>query len=313
MNFVWAKNFTSSSAMQYLQSDPSMQISLPPICPLTATPGCSTIHDTQQPTNRRDKAIVFEGEDSENIASSSVSPFMPAKLSNYSEESMMNHIPMVTETSPTTPLEKMIETVSYTKGPWSKSLLEHADQINNNQKEGMKAIISDEELRRSKRKIIHSKGFKDSGCRDSNCIGCSANPPHLSSTVIRNLGEAFCKIDASKLTCEALNKKKKVTAPLEARSKSRKRLPMQLMMMGICLRIQRRSPRNSKMGYRLTYFIMKVLHLLDWCFYTIPLLLLFGSVMNLYCSLPCSGSMFSFSSTDDAHLVLWSLNYTHQL
>nr|TKW40005.1 hypothetical protein SEVIR_1G217300v2 [Setaria viridis] len=87
--------------------------------------------------------------------------------------------------------------VSSSAGPWSKALLQKVEEVKKSQKVPVDLIFSDEELRRSKRVTSHNKGFRNSGCNDKNCIGCSANPPHLSQEVIRNLGEAFCKVDSS--------------------------------------------------------------------------------------------------------------------
>lgn len=51
------------------------------------------------------------------------------------------------------------------------------------------------------------------GCKDKNGIGCSVEPPSLSHSVVRNLGEALCKIDPTNLTFVALRKKKLVASP----------------------------------------------------------------------------------------------------
>nr|TKW08979.1 hypothetical protein SEVIR_6G061100v2 [Setaria viridis] len=123
LNFMWAKNFLSSPAMQFIQTGSHLQFSLPEKCPLPTTPICSAF-----------------------------------------------------------------------QGPWSKSLLEQAAQI----KKPSKAV---------------NQGFKAMGCKDKNCIGCSVEPPSLSHSMIRNLGEAFCKIDPANLTFVALNKKKSVAPP----------------------------------------------------------------------------------------------------
>jgi hypothetical protein len=74
-------------------------------------------------------------------------------------------------------------------------------------KRGKDLHISDTNVRRSGR--LHSKtlGFKSSPCRDKNCVGCSANPPSLSSSVVRELGSTFCQLDASSLTDDHLNAK----------------------------------------------------------------------------------------------------------
>lgn len=93
--------------------------------------------------------------------------------------------------------------VSPSTGPWSKELLEQAHKL----KEKESAS------RRSLRMQNQKKGFRKSACLDKNCIGCSFKPPVLTSSVIKNLGEAFCKVDASKLTDACLKKKKKLPPP----------------------------------------------------------------------------------------------------
>ena len=41
-----------------------------------------------------------------------------------------------------------------------------------------------------------------------NCLACGSAPPILSPSIIRNLGETFCKLDAEKVSDVALRKKK---------------------------------------------------------------------------------------------------------
>lgn len=71
----------------------------------------------------------------------------------------------------------------------------------------------DEDLKRSRRNLNHNQGFKATGCKDKNCIGCSVEPPLLSQAVIRSLGDAFCKVETSKLISATLNKKKFIAPP----------------------------------------------------------------------------------------------------
>jgi hypothetical protein len=74
-------------------------------------------------------------------------------------------------------------------------------------KRGKHLHISDAYVRRSAR--VHSKnqGFKSPSCRDRNCLGCSTNPPSLSSSVVRELGSTFCQLDLAALTDDQLNPK----------------------------------------------------------------------------------------------------------
>ncbi|CAO2189882.1 unnamed protein product [Urochloa humidicola] len=66
------------------------------------------------------------------------------------------------------------------------------------------------DVRRSNRKKNQLKGFKGHTCM--NCLDCSKEPPLMSPSVIKNLGATFCKMDESKLTKEALSKKRKLAA-----------------------------------------------------------------------------------------------------
>jgi hypothetical protein len=93
--------------------------------------------------------------------------------------------------------------VSPSTGPWSKELLAQAGKLKE----------KDNASRRTIRMQNQKKGFRKSTCPDKNCIGCSAEPPILSPTVIKNLGAEFCKVEPSKLTEENLKKKKKLPPP----------------------------------------------------------------------------------------------------
>ncbi|CAN6244088.1 unnamed protein product [Urochloa humidicola] len=66
------------------------------------------------------------------------------------------------------------------------------------------------EVRRSNRKKNQLNGFKWHTCMNKNCLGCSKEPPTLSSSIIKNLGTTFCKMDEAKLTKEVLGKKRKI-------------------------------------------------------------------------------------------------------
>ena len=68
-------------------------------------------------------------------------------------------------------------------------------------------------MRRSARRKNINKGYKDPTCSEKDCIACSVKPPSISTSVIMNLGATFCKIDPVKMSDEALQKKKKPSAP----------------------------------------------------------------------------------------------------
>lgn len=74
-------------------------------------------------------------------------------------------------------------------------------------KRGKKSIISESEVRRSDRLHSLKKGFKPSICKDKNCLGCETKPPLISSSIVRDLGISFCKIDPTKLTEDKLHAK----------------------------------------------------------------------------------------------------------
>ncbi|KAF8645965.1 hypothetical protein HU200_066058 [Digitaria exilis] len=59
--------------------------------------------------------------------------------------------------------------------------------------------VVDSTLRRSDRPKLTNRGFKASSCTDKKCFGCEMNPPTLSTSIIKNLGKDFCKIDPTKL------------------------------------------------------------------------------------------------------------------
>jgi hypothetical protein len=100
-----------------------------------------------------------------------------------------------------TPPDKIKEKVVTTPSPWSQQLLDLAAQNK----------ISDQALCpancRSARKKEQLKGYKSSACASKNCLGCDVVPPTISPSIIKNLGASFCKVDADKLTVEALGKK----------------------------------------------------------------------------------------------------------
>lgn len=80
-------------------------------------------------------------------------------------------------------------------------------------KRGKPLHISDANLRRSERVNKLNGGFK-SPCRDRQCLGFSFDPPLLSSSVVRELGSTFCKLDAASLSDEKLNAKPTEKGPV---------------------------------------------------------------------------------------------------
>ncbi|RLM69445.1 hypothetical protein C2845_PM17G07400 [Panicum miliaceum] len=72
--------------------------------------------------------------------------------------------------------------------------------VKKRKKQKKEDILVDTSVRRSLRMNKIKKGFKPNSCVDKNCVACDSEPPALSPSVIKNLGETFCKIDADKLT-----------------------------------------------------------------------------------------------------------------
>nr|TKW31062.1 hypothetical protein SEVIR_2G080300v2 [Setaria viridis] len=222
-NFEWAKNFLSSPAMQYLESDQFLNFSIPMKCPYSAATACAKEAVTTTADNKG-KGIIFEGSDKSLITSSSASPFTTATT----PQSAGPGFPSVdsannTQSSPVTPVQGLLKKVAASSGPWSKSLLQQASMVDKVTQDVSGNPLSDDELRRSSKTAKHNNGFKASGCKDRNCIGCSVKPPLLSQSVIRNLGASFSKIESSKLLVVALNKKSKPAAPPGGRKPAKKK------------------------------------------------------------------------------------------
>jgi hypothetical protein len=134
--------------------------------------------------------------------------------------------------------DKIKEKVVTTPGPQSQQLLDLAAQNK----------ISDQALcpanRRSARKKDQLKWYKSSACASKNCLGCDVVPPTISPSIIKNLGASFCKVDADKLTVEALGKKAKwlpLVRKNSPRSPLHKILPMKMFPSP-----PRRSPRSEQ-------------------------------------------------------------------
>jgi hypothetical protein len=65
-------------------------------------------------------------------------------------------------------------------------------------------VLVDSDLRQSLRIKAYNNGFKASACGRTSYLGCELDPPPLSSKVIKNLGERFCKMDPKDLAEPAL-------------------------------------------------------------------------------------------------------------
>jgi len=58
------------------------------------------------------------------------------------------------------------------------------------------------------------KDLKKSPCAAKKCLACSASPPFISNTIIRNLGASLCKVNKELLEDTNLGKKGMAAAPV---------------------------------------------------------------------------------------------------
>ncbi|CAL5064934.1 unnamed protein product [Urochloa decumbens] len=196
LNFNWAKDFLSTPAASLLDvCNGHVSFSVPAKCPRSEPPRCTKLTQSTATPSDKGKGQVSEGLPLDQIASTSSAIF------NTSLQPI---------SSPITPSEDTLHKVTTTPGPWSKKLLDKAGKAN---AFGTGTYLSEEELRRSKRKNVQKHGFKNSPCSNETCIGCSVKLPAIPPSVIKNLGATFCKIDPEKLSTEVLNTKKKAAAP----------------------------------------------------------------------------------------------------
>ena len=67
------------------------------------------------------------------------------------------------------------------------------------------------EVRRSCRLKQLNKGYKNSVCKDKDCLACHSVPPLIPPKVVKSLNTSFCKVSNKDTTKELLNKKHKKT------------------------------------------------------------------------------------------------------
>jgi len=180
-NFYWAKAFLESSALDIFSKSlgPSRPFALPPNCPSVSKSSCML------------DSIDFDR--------------FEDQLPKQTNSSTVFQSPEAQSSQPSTPASVQVTKKLNNVGPWSKAVLAKAGKL--------KLNADDPELRRSLRRKNLNKGYKDPCCSDKSCIACFVNQPTISPSVITNLCVTFCKIDAQKLTDEALFKKKKATVP----------------------------------------------------------------------------------------------------
>jgi hypothetical protein len=170
-SYEWAKKLLQSKAWEFFQPT-----------------SCESVPFYFPPDRLTDKNLFCDTHASISIASSAE---QMQSLEGTSSQTLFS----------VTPPEKIKEKVVTTPGPWSQQLLDLAAQNK----------TSDQALcpanRRSARKKDQLKGYKSSACANKNYLGCDVVAPNISPSIIKNLGVSFCKVDADKLTTEALGKK----------------------------------------------------------------------------------------------------------
>lgn len=82
--------------------------------------------------------------------------------------------------------------------------------------------IVDTSIRRSPRIRDKFDGFKQSSCTAKGCLACSAKPPTLSLSDIRNIGENSCMMAPGTITDEVLLKRSKKKAAIGGKITPRK-------------------------------------------------------------------------------------------
>lgn len=221
LNFMWAKNFLTSPALEMISSDQgSIQFSIPERCPLSNAIICPKASVVPGNSDPKGKSIIQEGTVAEQLVSSS-----QTNHPQFLASPLQNSVALFGDSSNNSTgilLNDILQKVNSSPGPWSKSFLRKAGQLDKpGQQDSPDKALSDEDLRRSKRQQTQKQGYKDVKYKDKNCIGCSVDLPTLSHTIINNLGASFCKVDSSKLIEEAL-KKKKLAAPPGGRKLKKK-------------------------------------------------------------------------------------------
>lgn len=89
-------------------------------------------------------------------------------------------------------------------------------------KKGKRPILSEIDVCRSLRIKKMHQGFKVSSCKDKSCLGCSATPPTVSPSIIKDLGATFCNIKSEELTDEKLHEKPANAKPVGKQASKKK-------------------------------------------------------------------------------------------
>lgn len=96
--------------------------------------------------------------------------------------------------------------------------------VHANRKRKGKIPLVESEVRRSEILKLVNQGYKRNVCLDKNCLACNADPPIVSSKIVRNLNTTFCKVKApSDLFVLPQNKTKKTKLGVEATRRSQRK------------------------------------------------------------------------------------------
>ena len=80
-----------------------------------------------------------------------------------------------------------------------------------------KGPLVEDEVRRSPRIQAVNNGFRKNPCPDNSCLPCIANPPKLSTKIVRNLASSFCKVADQELDAKLTKRAKKNDGGKDAR------------------------------------------------------------------------------------------------
>ena len=84
----------------------------------------------------------------------------------------------------------------------------------------MKSPVVESEVRRSNRVRGRTNGFKPSGCKITNCLGCKVQPPTLFIATLQAIGTEMCQINPEEVDEAVLNKRKK-PKPIKKKGKNK--------------------------------------------------------------------------------------------
>jgi hypothetical protein len=89
-------------------------------------------------------------------------------------------------------------------------------------RKGKEPLLSEAYVHQSLRIKKQHKGFKASGCKSKNCLGCDTAPPEISTSIIWDLGATFYSINPEELSDAKLQKKMAKTKPVSCKASRKK-------------------------------------------------------------------------------------------